>query len=105
TASFGKRPRVTGTAFRHRHGLTASDRLPDSVAGRNDARRLHHDDHCALGCTRLMFDPLWHRVPLLRSQPHSLAALELKHELPLENEEELVLLVVLVPMEVALDHA
>ena len=41
----------------------------------------------------------------MRSQPHRVRALDLDHQLAFENEEELVLVVVLVPVEVAFDHA
>src|SRR3954469_2280756 len=50
-------------------------------------------------------DPARHRVALARLERHRLAALDVDHEPAVHDEEELVLVVVLVPVEVALDHA
>ena len=47
--------------------------------------------------------PRGHGVALLRLERDGLAVLEVDEQPPLEHEEELVLVVVLVPVEVALD--
>src|SRR4051794_10582620 len=50
-------------------------------------------------------DPARHRVALARLERHRLAALDVDDEPAVHDEEELVLVVVAVPVEVALDHA
>jgi hypothetical protein len=49
-------------------------------------------------------DPLRHREALLRAEPDCLTTLQLDHELAVENEKELVFVVVLVPLELAVEH-
>src|SRR5215207_6530690 len=80
-----------------------------SVTGWNDRGRLDHEDHRALGRSRAMHHTLRHDEPLARQQfdypPWGLAVgalLEVDEEPPLDDVEELVIVVVLMPVIFAL---
>ncbi len=51
-----------------------------------------------------MHDPFRHRETLLWAQPDRVTAFYLDHELAVENQKELILVVVLVPMKLTLQH-
>src|SRR5438445_380871 len=75
-----------------------------SVARRDDPRALDHKNHAPLGGPRPMHHALRDRKPLSRCELDG-PAFEINHETPLHDIEELVFLVVLVPVELALQHA
>src|SRR5436190_4733678 len=91
---------------------TASTLRPDPgtpsyglVAGRADAGRFDHDDRGPPRRTGAMHDAPRHRAGLVRAERDRLAAGDVDQQLAVDDEEELVLVVVLVPMELAVDHA
>jgi len=74
------------------------------IAGRDDRRGFDHENHCTLGSARAVNDALRHDVPLLRSQIDG-AVLEVNDETAVENKEELVVVVVFMPMILAAHDA
>lgn len=79
------------------------DLLLASVADRNDARRLDHKDGGASECSGPMHDPFRNRAGLMPGQRDRFAVLDIDQQLAVEDEEEFVLVVVLVPMEISID--
>src|SRR5581483_8559786 len=65
---------------------------------------LHHQDHGAGRRTGLVRRSPWDRECLMRPERYPLI-LELDHQLAFEHEEELIFVIVLVPVEVTLDDA
>src|SRR6185312_7436743 len=68
-----------------------------SVAGRNDSGVLDHQHHAFVGGARAMHDSLGHRETLPRPQLHD-AILQVHKERALQGEEELILVLMLVPV-------
>src|SRR5690349_11589226 len=89
-----------------RNAITARRKRPFTavgllVAGRDDGRGLDHQDDGALGRPRPVQDALRHDEAFLRLEDDA-ALLEIDDEVALEHEEELVVVVVLVPVILAL---
>src|SRR5579864_5973561 len=74
------------------------------VAGGRDGRGLRHEDHGPVRRAGAMHDAARHHESLERLQVHR-AILEIDDEVPLQDEEELVVLLVLVPVVLALHDA
>jgi hypothetical protein len=72
------------------------------VAGGHDACGLDHENRGALRCPRSVDHTPWHGVALMAIESYGAPALKVDQQLAVEHEEELVLLIVFVPMEVAL---
>ena len=66
-----------------------------------DTGVLHHENHSALGRARAVNDTLWNDEPFLRIEGHC-APFEIDQEHTVQDKEELVVLVVLVPVVLAL---
>src|SRR5579871_6750576 len=75
-----------------------------SVARRNDAGAFDHQDDGAFGSARAVHDALGHDEALARAEIDR-ALLQIDQEMPFEDEEELVQVVVLVPVILALHDA
>src|SRR5439155_5718110 len=78
-------------------------RSPTLIAGRHDARSLYHEHHRALGSPRAVPYAAWHDEALARRELDR-AALQVDDEPPRDDVEELVLVVVLVPVVFPLHH-
>src|SRR5215510_6627772 len=74
------------------------------VAGWYDPGPLDHEDHASLRSTRPMHHPHRNRKPLSGGELDC-PAFQVNYEAPLDHVEELILLVVLMPMELALHDA
>src|SRR5579863_2004604 len=74
------------------------------IAGGDYGGRFHHEDHGLLGAPGAVDDALGDDEALPGLELDGLV-LEVHEELPVEDEEELVVLVVLVPVVFALVHA
>src|SRR5262245_6942316 len=74
-----------------------------SVAGRHHAGALDHENDGALRGARAVHDPLRHREALPRPELDG-PPFEIDDPSPLDHVEELVLMVVLVPVEFSLHH-
>src|SRR5580700_7492928 len=81
-------PRAAGCAAR---------RLRSSIARRDDRGGFGHEHHGALAGARAVHDALRHDEALVRLELDR-ALLEVDDEAPLEHEEELIVVVVLVPV-------
>src|SRR5262245_28230658 len=75
-----------------------------SVSSRPDSRRFNHQDNRSFWRSRAMHDAVRHQKTLPGLQLHG-AALEIDEKPPLDQIEELVFGVVLVPMELAVQYA
>src|SRR5215472_12425575 len=75
-----------------------------SIARRYDSRRLDHEDDASLGRARPVHDAARNGESLAR-QKLDAAPFEIDEEAPVDDIEELVLVVVLVPVVFALQHA
>src|SRR5271166_1628311 len=84
--------------------LCLRKRLRSAVARRHDARALDHEDHRPLRRPRAVDDSLGHHEALARRQLDG-AALQVDQEPSLQDVEELILIVVLVPVVLALNDA
>ena len=82
----------------------AASTQPLGVTRRHDARPFHHQDHSSLGRSRSVHHSLRDDEPLSRSQFHC-AALQVNDESPFHYVEELILIVVLVPVIFTLNDA
>src|SRR5262245_29938739 len=76
----------------------------NSVSGRNDTRALDQENRGALRRARAMMGALRYHEPLPRRQLDA-AAFEIDEQPSFDDVEELVLVVVMVPVVFALDHA
>src|ERR1700752_5403509 len=81
---------------------SADDRSPAGgpdrlIAGRYDARALRHQDHGEIGRARAMHHAFRHHESLEPLQIDG-AVLQVDDEVPVEKEEELIVVVVLVPV-------
>ena len=74
------------------------------IAGWNDCGCFNHKDYCAFRGTRAMNDTLWHNKALLLSKLDT-SILEINDETTVEDKEEFVVIVVLVPVVFALHDA
>src|SRR5207244_1681328 len=74
------------------------------IARRHDARTFDHQDHSPLRRPRPMNDSLRHHEALPRPQLHG-APFQVDEQPTLDDVEELVLVVVLVPVVLALNYA
>ena len=74
------------------------------IAGWNDCGCFNHKDYCAFRGTGAMNDALWHNKALLLGKLDT-SILEINDETTVEDKEELVVIVVLVPMVFALHDA
>src|SRR4051794_23342647 len=84
---------------------TGTGRTLRSVARRRHPGRLDHDDRGPPDRPRAMHDAAGDGVALMGIERHGLAVFEVDEQPAVEDEEELVGLVVLVPVEVAVEHA
>src|SRR6185436_3204873 len=85
---------------------TARARYPrSSVSGRRHAGALDHQDHRPHRCARAVDDATRDRVAEVPAERHARLVLDIDHELAVEDDEALILMVVLVPMVFALDDA
>jgi len=75
-----------------------------SVAGWLHAAPFHHQDGRPCGCSGAMYNPSRNGVPLVGFEGYRLI-LQINQKPALEDEKELVLFIVLVPMEFPLHHA
>ena len=73
------------------------------ISGGDDCGSLDHENDRRLGGTRAVNDALGHDVPVPGSQVHG-AVFQINDEMAVETEEELVVVVVLVPVILALQH-
>src|SRR4051794_1395076 len=74
------------------------------VTRRNNPRTFHHEYHCLLRRPRTMLHSLRNHVSLPRSQFHRAVA-HLDNELAFHHIEELIFIVVFMPVILALDHS
>jgi hypothetical protein len=74
------------------------------ITGWNDRGCLNHKDYCAFRGTRAMNDALWHNKALLLSELDT-SILEINDETTVKDKEELVVIVVFVPVVFALHDA
>src|SRR5438270_13006375 len=84
-----------------RGGVSAGSRRPSAVAGRNDGSSLRHQDHRALGRARAVHHALGHDEALQRLQVDA-PVRQVDDEVTFEDEEELIVMLVLVPVVFAL---
>src|SRR5687767_12789907 len=94
----GRRRAARQPSFSLIWAIAASD-----VAGGNDARGLHHQDHRALRSARAMNDAPGHGETLPGFELDS-AILEIHEKPAFEYEEQFVIVVMLVPVVLALHH-
>ena len=74
------------------------------VSRRNDSRVFHHQDDGALRSTGPIFETPGHDKALSRPQSDGTIR-QIDQELAIQDEEELVVLVVLMPVAFSLHHA
>src|SRR5690349_22962293 len=74
-----------------------------SVSGGNDSGVFYHEDHSTLRSTRAMEHALGNDSALPRTKLHG-AAFEGNQQLPFDNVEKLIIIVMLVPVIFALYH-
>src|SRR5690348_1302798 len=74
-----------------------------SVSDGNDSGVFYHEDHSTLRSTRAMEHALGNDSALPRTKLHG-AAFEVNQQLPFDNVEKLIIIVMLVPVIFALYH-
>jgi hypothetical protein len=79
--------------------------IGDSVPGWHHASGFDHEDRGPLWCSCLVQDTFGHGVSLVPSEYDRLAIFEIYQQLAVENQEELVLVIVLVPVKLTLEDA
>jgi hypothetical protein len=75
-----------------------------SVSGRHDAGRFDHNDRGSSRRTRAVDDPLGHAARLMLGERDRVGTFDIDQQLTVEDQKELVLVVVLVPMKISVDH-
>src|ERR1700677_67037 len=77
--------------------------IANSVTGRHDAGGLDHQNDAFLRCACAMDHTIGHDKPFMRPESDR-AILEVDQKLPIQAEEELIVLLVLMPVILSLHH-